>query len=153
ARVAAEAALPETVLEDGHRAAIGILLVGGEAAPEPGRDAEDLEEARRDVERLHAHRLADAGQGGGLAAPGREVLEDLVLIAPGDEVRRRGREARELRRVRLHHADEALGFAVGQAAEEERVDDAEDGDGGADAERPGEERRDGEARLAPKHAE
>ena len=46
----------------------------------------------------------------------------------------------------LIHADEAVGVAVGEGFEQDSVDDAEDGAGGADAERQG---GDGGGREAP----
>ncbi len=73
-----------------------------------------------------------------------EPLEHGVLLPPVEEGRRCDREAAEL----LHdlvHAHERLGVRVRQRSKEDAVDDAEDGAGGADAERQREDRDDREA--------
>ena len=51
------------------------------------------------------------------------------------------------------HAHQPLRLRVGQGSQEHGVDDAEDSGGGADAEGQGEDREQGERRLAPELAD
>ena len=141
-RVAAELAHPEGVAQDRHPVAPRDLLLGAERPPERGRDAEDLEELRRD--HLHRERARLAGVARESAVGRRTVAvhrhpgEDGVRVAPGAEVvRREGRHLVGHRQARtaLPDPDEPLRLGVGGRLQQHPVHRGEDGRGGPDADR------------------
>ena len=70
-----------------------------------------------------------------------------VLLTPVEERRRRDRESPELLQ-QLVHAHDAIRIGIGERAQEDPVDDAEDGAAGADAKCQRENRDDGKPRRA-----
>ena len=134
-RVAAEVPLPETEADDGHAGTAGCTLAGRERAPEQGADAEHREEGGFGLDvgsRLGLAAAADVGP----PVPGEERarLERLVLRLPIHVVRP-GKGVTSGCRLRLEEPDQPVGFVEGQGAEQDRIDDGEDGGVGADAER------------------
>ncbi len=139
-RVGAEPARPEGVAQHDlvPRAALA------EGAAERRRDAEEVEEGRRRLERGQLLRRAAPRQDRGPRVRGGHRLERSARALPLLEVRRRGRVARlALLRLVLEEGDEARGVAVSERPEQHVVDDAEDGARRADADG---ERQDGDQR-------
>ncbi len=135
--VPAELALPEGMTQHYDFVFAELVFVGAEGAAERGANAQNVEVVGRDAHATQQGWLAGAGQGRGPAALGRHVFENLVLLDPvqivegGDAV---GAAVGPL----LQHAHDALGIGVGERVEQDRVDEAEDGRIGADAEGEGE---------------
>ena len=83
-----------------------------------------------------------------LRFPGADVLEHTLVVAVGEV--RRGALIHHLQVDALAaviQADQPLGLGEGQRLQQHAVDDAEDGGGGADAERQRQDRDDGESGL------
>jgi len=121
-----------------------------EGASELRADAEQREVVRRDEQQPHLFRPLGAREVV-LVEPGRRhvlenagVLQVLPLgLRDADVVRAHAREV-------VLHGDELLGVGEGERVEQRRVDDAEDGGRGADAERDG---QDGDGREARRLAQ
>jgi hypothetical protein len=82
-----------------------------------------------------------------------DVFEHLIALAPVAVQRAADLRPRQAHRRRpVPERGQPLGLAEGQRPQRDAVDDAEDGGGGADAERDREDRRGGEAGLLAQHA-
>jgi hypothetical protein len=120
--------------------------------PAIGTTPEHVEEARR-------HRLPGYpfGQGSGsaqrlaAAGNGRYGRERSVLLAPVHVVQRRDAVVGRLGR-RFPEHDERVGFAVGQRAQQGRVEQAEDRGGCPDAQGEDHDRQRSERWGSPEHA-
>ena len=127
-----ETGAPQPVTDDDDRYGRRVF-VGREATTECGRHTEHLEVARRDELDLEPLRhFADTTAEGKLH-PGREPE---AIRAGFDEIEIvRSRDVAKLAFGGARHDDaKTLGLRNGERAEQERVNDAEDGDVGADAE-------------------
>jgi len=143
--VRGEALAPETVAEQHHAAAAGLLLFRKEGAAERGSDSEDGEESGSHLQAFNALRLVGAGQVEVLKVPGGDGFEDLVaafpieVIGDGDELL--GKSARG---ILLPQGDDSAGAGIGKRVEENDVEEAEDRGVGGDAHAEGEHRRESE---------
>ncbi len=133
--LAAEVRLPEAVGEDDDGRSAGLVFVGHERPPHGRLDAEHREEVPRHHERLDLLGVAQAGDRVGVADRHREVAEHLLALAQ-DLVARPGEAGLvdALLGGRGVDLDEPLGLLVRQRLQEDRLDEAEDGGVGADAE-------------------
>ena len=147
-RVGAEAALPERIRDDGDFGGVGTVLVGGEVPSEKRLDTECGQEGGFDTGAAEADRRRVGEIAIDDSRPGAEGLEGGFGVAPIEVV---VAQHELLRRDGGDHAegDEAVRVLVGQAAEEDAVDDAEDGGAGADAEGDGEDGGQSEEGRAP----
>src|SRR5262245_5864907 len=105
AGIAAEAPLPQAVTEHDYCLSLGAVFLLREDAPQRGGDTEQREQAGRNAHALDPLRLATSGQAQARAPEGGDLREDLILIAPVNEISRRYvvvREA-EFRRSLPHH--------------------------------------------------
>ena len=151
-RGAAEEIQPDPVAEDGDALGAGTVLLLGEGASEERLDTEDAPGRRVALDRGDPLGPVAAGEVAPAVVPGRQVLEDLVLLAPVDEVRvgeagpipalGAREELVELVRVRVWQE-------VAQVA----VDRAEDLSVGADREGQRHDRREREDRAADQRAQ
>jgi len=122
--IGAPAPLPDTVPEHGNGGLAGELLAG-EEAPEVGGGGEDGEELAGDACRIDLLGRAVAGDIDALVphpgdgAEGIEAHQPLVVV--GEVVGPLGKQ------------NDPTRLGVRQAAQQHRIDDAEDGGGGADA--------------------
>ena len=155
-RVSAEVAAPECVGEDDDVAAASSVFFGQEAAAERRANAKDVEKIGRRADAVNLLRLGSSGQVGACAFGDRDAFEGMDSLLPDLEVRQIGRE----RRIELLHLGnvlpdqvEAAGLLVGKRAEQDPVDDAEDGGVCTDAKRQGEDCDEREAGCAGQGAE
>ncbi len=156
--IAMELPLPDGIAEQDDLACSRERFVFMEEAAHQRVHAEHLEEIRSDT---------DAGEGPGIAVAGElEVVAGGEGIVSGDVgvglvalaelcigvngIGGGGPVAVEDLRT---DPEQARGIAEGKRAQHERVDDAEDGDVGADAEREDEDGDEGEAAVAAQGAE
>src|ERR1035438_2841145 len=108
-----------------------------EGAAELGRDAESVEEVGGDDGAGDEFGRTAAGEVEGGGAEDGYGFKGVRLLAPFDEladVEWEVGDAGEEFRGGLGDGDEAGGVAVGEGAEEDAIDDGEDGGVGADAE-------------------
>ena len=137
----AEPPPPETIAQDRDFVAAGPLFFREKGAAPRGHPAEQLEEVGGDDRALQPFRLTTPRQreavcripcdGTERATPRTHVHEEGIRIVD-DRKAHLGRRSPE--------ADDSVGIVERQGIEERRVDDAEDGDVGADANRQGEQR-------------
>ncbi len=128
----AEIALPELVADERDLGGAGLVIGGGEVAPDDGADAADAEEIGGDVRTGVALRIAvDRDVDGGAVDVSRQQIERLLLLAHGLVVEREDLAAKAVD-VRVFLADiddldagEAVGVRIREAAEHGAVDDAE----------------------------
>ena len=158
-RIAAEPPSPQPRADHHHIVLALPFLVGGKRAAERRLNAEDRKEVGRDRQPFELLRLADSGQcvrSDPRVARGaevrRQVLERPVLAPPVGDV---GGRALGIRPVAIGvcfpELDETRGIAVRESAPQHRVRDAENGGGGANAERKCERRDTCEPGIAPQH--
>ena len=128
-----------------------VVLIVEEAAGER-RDAEEREEIAGGEYTMHLfgsaveHKRHGAGIDGGV---GGNLAEAGLLFAPVEVVEIGGFDAALHLRIGFGDGDDAALILEGKRLEEQAVDATEDGGGGSDAEREGENHRDGESgRLA-----
>ena len=115
------------------------FVVGGEGTAEHRRDAQHGKELARDALRARVGRLARSRSAAGTdAAPtAASPSNDCCTLAPVEIGLRRGRAAAERRRplgVVLEHDAEPIVLVERQPAQDDGVDDREEGRPGADAE-------------------
>src|SRR5690242_12760703 len=79
-RIAAEPALPQTVIEDRDFWSTGLILTGLERAADDGIHAEHLEEVRAHCRRAHAFGFTLAAQDRASAGVSGEPVEHVVLL-------------------------------------------------------------------------
>jgi len=140
-----QALLPET---NGNNSDVGLLLfVRQEQPPAKRTDAEQVEVVRRQSAAEHLHGIAEARQRESGEVLGGELAEDRLPVAVVHEPRRRQRDLDDaaILRVRVH-VDDAILIGVGQTAQEQVVDEAEDRRVQADPEGEGEQREQREPR-------
>jgi hypothetical protein len=155
ARIAAEHALPQVVAEHHDRRIAGAILGRFEPPAQHRPHAEQRQQLVGGVGRLHPDRAITAGQRGRAELPGRDRR---AAAAAGPEVPEVGRRQPDVRQVDL--ADDVgvqprqpVRLVVRQRPQDDRVDDAEDRRGRADAEREGDDQHRGQPGRLPHHAE
>ena len=141
----AEAAGPQAMAEDHHLLAPRRVLVGGERAAERRRDAKDVEPGGRrpqagDALRLAITRQVVAGKRAGRQRiDGRHPLAQVVEVTAGSPARTAPPGG-----VDRQHA---VRLRVGEGSEDDRMDDAENGRRGAEANRQRQDDAEGEAAM------
>ena len=125
AGIAAEATMPEAVAEDRDLVAARDLAVGTEEPAKTRADAQQREETCRDRLPAQVLGLAVRADRQRLALVGGEVVKDLLLRSPVDEVRRVDVPAAKslAGRIRLGDEDQPLGVIERQAAQDDGIDD------------------------------
>lgn len=155
-RVPTVASPPQPVAQDDDPVPAGYLLLREKGAAMGRLHTEHREERRRDPHTpdLLGNRVAALGTGDRVepVAPGHQVVERTALLAPVEEVAGRCRD------IVLHHpalggvhvpdAHEALDVLERRRAEEEVVDDGEDGGIRTDTEGESQHRDEREAVMA-----
>jgi len=122
------------------------FLLRAEVPAEDRLDSDHAEKRRRDVRSIQTLRLRPFAQVERPAVHGRHSLEGPVLRAPVDEVGSGGgKPGKPLRGVDRDDHHQAIGIGEGERAQEDGVDDAEDGGVGTDAQRQRQHRHRGEA--------
>jgi len=84
--VAPEAALPERMAQHHDERRRGTVVLGAESSTEHRGDAEDRKDFVRSLDPAQELRLVEAGEGWRPATEREHALEDVVLIAPIEEV-------------------------------------------------------------------
>jgi hypothetical protein len=149
-RVAAETVLPEPVAEHQHGLGAGLVLTGAEPAPEQRPHPEDLEIIGRDHAGLHPAGLAPAEENerhGVVLDQGLKRAAPLTVV--GELRHREPRVVHPAEGRGLPEVDQALSVLVRQRTQQHAADHAEHGRVGADAERQGQHRDQGEAGALP----
>ena len=145
-RITPEAPLPEALAQERDAFCARLVLLRAEGPSEEGLLAQGGEQARGDlapVDPLRVRALRGEDEVGPVVADQR--LEDAVLVPHVLQVGDGEAHARDLLRP-LGQEHQPLGLRVGQRPQQDRVDHAEDGGVGADAQGQGE---DGHRREAP----
>ena len=154
-RISSEPALPVAVVEHGHRARVGLMVVlGTQGAADRRPHPEDVEEVAGDdfPERSLGLTLGFETQGHGKA--GQDAREDLVLVAkvPVHGIRERlVGEERALVGARAVEQHQLLGAGHGQEPQEDLIQQGEDRGVGADAQTQRGHHQQGEARILGQH--
>ena len=150
ARVAAELALPEPVIEHGHAAVTWLILAGQQGPPERDRQSEQAEQAVAHVRSADLTRLAGAQHREHAARERLDLLERSRLLADAHEVRRRQRVGRA---IGIERGDpiQPIRIPERQRRQQDALDDAEDGAVRPDSERQRRQGHSGEARRAAQH--
>ena len=155
-RVATVASPPQPVAQDDDPVPAGYLLLRKKGAAMRRLHTEHREERRRDPDApdLLGNRVAALGTGDRIepVAPGHQVVERPALLPPVEEVAGGCRDIvlhhPALGRVHVPDAHEALDMLEGRRAEEEVVDDGEDGGVRPDTEGESQHRDEREAVMA-----
>lgn len=116
------------------RSALGQFVSGGEFAAHGSADAEHAEISRRDGERREPHWTAGTGELPIVTGDAGDGAEGAVARPDVAQVKRVQRELGEGAAIE-EDAHNTVGAGIGQRAEQNAVDDAEDGAIGADGER------------------
>ena len=150
--IAVEAALPQSVAEHHGLGAVPGALLGIERAAEQGLHAEHVEEVLRHGHAAQPLGLASAAQEivthaveGEVAGNGRQRLGSLSQVQQVAHLRRLAGEVGE---VAIGNPHQLGGLLEGERPQEQRVDDAEDGGAGANAEPRDQDGKDGKAGIA-----
>ncbi len=145
--VRAEAPLPQAVAQDDDGVALRhFVLFRKEGSPEGGAHSQQVEVRLGDHLRADALGFIDAGERHGAGIESGHGVEGLALGAPIEVIGKGCAAALDF--GALHVAPEfhqSRGFGIGQRAENDGIDHAEDRGIGADAEGQGERGDDGEA--------
>jgi hypothetical protein len=136
-RVSAEAPLEQLPGDDGHVRRAQLLLIRREGAADGWAGAHELEESGRDIGGNPSLRTIAAWQRDTVATDERDPVDRVRgrrgLLLPVPE-RWIGRDAQAAVVAALVHRAEPVGLAVGQSAQDDRIDDAEDRGDAADPE-------------------
>src|SRR6185369_7146908 len=138
--IAREALLPECVTDDRYGSRSGLVVFGREVAPEHRRRAHYFEVIGSDHARVEVLGFVGAAEVYGPAAKERDRFEDLVTLAPVDEVWIRELAVLDLR-SRLVHPHDAIGFRIRQRLQQHGIDHAEHRRVHTDADREHEHRQ------------
>src|SRR4051794_8955968 len=133
-RVRREAALPELVTDDDDGERAGLALGGLKGAPHYGTGAEDVEKVGGDTGGGELLGVAHPGEGESFTCVNGHSGEGLVVVAHVLVGGNRERISGASRGTRAGDEEETSGIGEREGAEEERVDDAEHGGVGSDAE-------------------
>ena len=120
----AEFLAPKNVAQDNDLFVPGFPFRFEEGAAERGSRAQSREKRRRDLLTDRQLGFAAAGDGEARAGHGREVFEELALIAPGGELAGGKRNAFFLRQILPEH-HEPVGLREGRPFQQHRVHDRE----------------------------
>ncbi len=157
ARVGGEAPHPQAVAQQYGFGAVPFAFIGAEEPSQLRRDAEEREEVSRHGDAAETLRFANAGEFVVADAVegevGGEIGVRFTLPAQIEEIVYLRGFTGKARGPVVGDPHEAAGIAEGQRADEESVDDAENGGAGADAEADDENGERGEAGVAAKGAE
>ena len=150
-RIAAEPALPQAVAQHHDLAAVGRVLLRGEGAAQDHRSAEEAEVALGDVDAVELLRMV-AGEvvAGAGHVVGGHFLEDAGLPLVGVKLGNVGEEAVG-QDGGVEEFDHAIGVGIAERLEQHRIDDAEDGGVGSDAQRQRGYGGDGEGGVLAEH--
>ena len=125
--------LPVSVADESHGSGAFAGVGAGEVASHEGLDAEDLQEFGRDACDHGARRLRTSGNRGDVCAVLGDGLESVILIAKVVEVRVSEPRPGALG-IDLEHGHDTVRIVVGQRTQQDSIDHAENGGGGADGE-------------------
>jgi hypothetical protein len=151
-RIAAEAAGPQVVVDQGHARTLGRVLLRGERAAQDNGSAEAAEVVAGDLGGAKLFRLIAARIVDDAGAKGRDLLQHTRLLAPVLEFRGGRCVSRALRRC-IHEHHQAFGIGERDRLEEHRVNKGENGRIGPDSKRQSGHRGDGEAGTPQEAAE
>ena len=142
--IAAEMRLPELVAEQNDGSGSGLFFRWKKIAAENRVDANECEKIRRDSVAADIFGLGDTGKIEADVVDDGHGGEGTALLAPIEKIGIGNGNVADLF-VGFAHEDELRGVFERQRAEEDGVDDAEDGGIGADAESESEDGDGGEA--------
>ena len=135
-RIRPEEPRPERVAEDHDRRLPRRVFFGKQEPPVQRPGAQQLEEARRRSQGLHALRLLEPEQRAGATAGDRHLVERPALVPDVDVLPGRRPVLRDVDPRGSQPQDrEPIGFGIWKRLEQQRVDHAEDRRVGADADR------------------
>src|SRR5258708_22299669 len=137
-------------------AAGNAIVLGSEYAPHGGDDAESGEVGAGNQFHRHAFRLLAKGKAGGSGEAAEHIGEDFVVLAEIPEHGMGDGVAAPVAAIvaTLHgEQDELLGILDGEEAQQDLVEEGENGGVGADAESQGQDGHGGKAGSAREHAE
>src|SRR5580700_8665346 len=147
--IAAEPFTPEFVVEDDYVIVAGLRVFRNEMPAEKhSRAVEEVEEAGGYAARLDLFGPIGGGDGEAIAGPAVDGVAEGSLLLPVDEVTGGSAVAVAAFVVGPEH-DDAVAIDVGEGREEDGVEEAEDGGGGADAQGQGEQGHRGESQALP----
>jgi hypothetical protein len=144
--IAAEVPLPRAMAQQHDAARLGALVLGPESAADDRRHSEHRKQRRGRAQAFDLFRAARAGQGGTPDFGRGDRLKHILLVAPVEICAGRGGKDRAAAQAALLDENEMFGMRVSKRPQQDAVDHAEHGRGGADAEREHEHRGHGEAR-------
>ncbi len=148
---ATEVTLPESIRCNRDRRASAIFLLGGEGPPQRRHSAQHREGGTESPKHLQPHRLAPAGQGHILAVVSIELRYGMQ---PGSPITHPCRVASNpVAFLELAERYHGRGILDRQRLEEDRVNHAEDGAGGADPDSQNQHRSDDQSPTTGKTAE
>jgi hypothetical protein len=144
----AETPLPQPVADHHEAGSLGVLRLRKDT-PMQRLGAQHIPEIAGDLARRQFLRLAVVGKNRVGRLGGGDVREDRVVLPPLMPFGRRGKELPRagLTRVVVPDHDEPVGVGKRERTDEHRIDGAEDGRVGPDAEGEGEHGHGGEARV------
>jgi hypothetical protein len=118
--------------DDRHVVFAEFVFTGQERPAQLRLGAKHLEVAGGNECASQLDRFRATGQRDGIARLRRHEVEDGVVSLPVEEVQRGDAVARAPGRL-LHDPDDAIGVGIGEWLQQHRIDEAEDGGIGADA--------------------
>ena len=143
-RIAGEAPLPEAVADHRHPGRRRRLLVGVEQATGHRLHPQHRQQSGRGADTVEPLRLAVPGEVRAPPRHRRHGREDPVLPAPVEVLRVRHRRVGE-RRLDVANQQQPVGVRIGEGAQQDAVDEAEDHGVGADSQRQRQNRDGGES--------
>ena len=135
-RIAVEALLPHLLADQHHAWAAAAIFIRRKVAADDRLQSERRQQRGRGVQANHLFGIAAPGQRERVACGQREIAEHLLPLLHFEESRIREPDADEVVfLVGGRESHQSIGLVIGQRPQEHGVDDAEERDVGADAER------------------
>ena len=151
--ITAVMALPQAVAQEDDLFMAGLFIFGRKIPADYWSDAQHAEEIPGYLRTPDPFGIAAAGNRERQRARCGKFLENVIHVAPIQEFRSRGRAARDVAvRVRLPNGDDAAGIRKRQRFQQYSVDDAENHDVRANANRQSQNGDRRETRVSPQHA-
>jgi len=151
ARNPAKPALVDPLAEDHYPIPPRLGFLGGEGAAQHAAHTQNIEKAGRHARAIDLFRLRAAAQIEAAVTKEGQAGEDVVLIAPLDKVLEArlhalGHQAIQ-RRIGFPNHHQALRIAIRHGMQQHGIEDRKDGGIGADAQRQGDGRGQGESGI------
>src|SRR3984957_15780223 len=152
-RIAAVAALPQTITQEDDLFMTGLFIVGRKIAADHWSDAQHAKEIPGYLRTPNSFGIAAACNREGQRARGGKFQENMIHVAPIQKFSSRGGAARDgAVRVGLPKSDDTVGIRKRQRFKQNSVHDAENYDVRANPDRQSQNGDRREARVSPQHA-